>query len=61
MSSDGRPAAQNPGNNTSSQISDTKLSCAQCTNAMNTELATLKKEMKQLKKQVTYFFLATLV
>ena len=56
--SDGRPAAQNPGDN--SQICDT---CAQCTNAINNELATLKNEMKKLRKQVAliYFFLTTLV
>jgi DNA-binding beta-propeller fold protein YncE len=58
--SDGRPAAQNPGDNTSGPICDTKVSCAQCTNVMNNELATLKNEIKQLWK-VTYCFLATLV
>ena len=57
---DGRPAAQNPGKNTSSQICDKKVSCA---NAMNDELATLKNEMKQLRKEMAmvYWFVATLV
>jgi hypothetical protein len=50
--SDGRLDAQNPGNN--SQICDTKLSPAQCTNAMNNELATLKNEIKQ---QITYMYM----
>ena len=45
-----------PGHN--SQICDT---CAQRTNAINNELATLKNEVKKLRKQVAYFFLATLV
>jgi tripartite motif-containing protein 2/3/tripartite motif-containing protein 71 len=61
--SNGLPAAPDPGNNTSSQISDTQVSPAQCINAMKDELATLKNKIKQLKKQVTvsYFFLTTLV
>ena len=33
----------------------------QCTNTINNELATLKNEMNKLRKQVAYFFLATLV
>ena len=57
--SDGRPAAQNPGNN--GQICDTKLTSAQCTNEMNDELATLKNEIKQLRKQIVNWFVATLV
>ena len=57
--SDGRPAAQNPGNN--GQIYDIKLSCAQCTNAINNELATLKNEIKKLRKQIVYWFFATVV
>ena len=57
--SDDRPAAQNPGNN--SQICDVKVSCAQCTNTMNDQLATLKNEMKQQRKQIVYWFIATLV
>ena len=57
---DGRPAAQNPGKNTSSQICDKKVSCA---NAMNDDLATLKNEMKQLRKEMAmvYWFVAILV
>ena len=57
--SDDRLAAQNPGDN--SQICDVKVSCAQCTNTMNDELATLKNEMKQQRKQIVYWFIATLV
>ena len=57
--SDGRPAAQNPGDN--SQMCDIKVSCAQCTNAMNDKLATLKNEMKQQRKQIVYWFIATMV
>jgi tripartite motif-containing protein 2/3/tripartite motif-containing protein 71 len=56
--SDGLLAAQNPGNN--SQIRDTKVSCAQHINAMNNELATLKKAMKTQKK-FNYCIIATLV
>ena len=57
--SDGRSTAQNPGNN--GQICDTKLTGAQCNNEMNDELATLKNEIKQLRKQIIYWFIATLV
>ena len=55
-----RPAV-NPGN--ICQTCDTKLACAQCTNAnvMNNELATLKNEIKQLRKHATYSWIATLV
>ena len=54
-------AAQNPGNNTSSQICDKQNYT--CANAMKDELATLKNEMKQLRKQMAmfYWFLAILV
>ena len=57
--SDNRPAAQNPGDN--SQICDIKVSCAQCTNAMNDKLAALKNEMKQQRKKIVYWFIATMV
>ena len=52
--SDGRPATQNPGNNSQ------KVSGA---NTMNDELATLKNKMEQQKKQITcmYYILAILV